>query len=136
MPNHSPATPNYNCIAWAAQDTSRWWQPGVYWPTAVPADDCGIGTLEQAFIALGYSDCAGPSLEAGYEKIALYGSNLFYTHAARQLPSGAWTSKLGKDVDIEHDAPDAVAGGLYGEVVQYLKRPIKTSPQTAQLRPD
>ena len=37
----SDATPVYNCIAWAAGDTTRWWEcgedrpidePGVYWP--------------------------------------------------------------------------------------------------------
>jgi hypothetical protein len=24
----SPATPAYNCVAWAAEDTEHWWQPG------------------------------------------------------------------------------------------------------------
>jgi hypothetical protein len=124
----SPATPRYNCIAWAAADSEHWWQPGVFWPIAVPADDFGIGVLEEAFVGLGFSDCAEANLEPGFEKIAVYGSNEFYTHAARQLPNGAWTSKLGKDVDIEHDTPEAVAGGLYGEVVQFLKRPVRSSP--------
>ena len=50
-----------------------------------------------------------------------------YTHAARQLLSGKWTSKLGKSVDIEHDTTDVVARGLYGEVVQIMKRAIPTS---------
>jgi hypothetical protein len=45
-----------------------------------------------------------------------------YTHAARQLPDGQWTSKLGKYVDIEHSAPEDVAGGVYGEVMQFMKR--------------
>lgn len=54
----------------------------------------------------------------------------FYKHAARQLSSGAWTSKLGKDVDIEHDTPDDVAGGLYGEVVQLMRRPSQTPHAT------
>jgi len=56
------------------------------------------------------------------EKVALYGSFLFYTHAARQLPDGRWTSKLGRLEDIEHDTPDDVAGGLYREVAQFMKR--------------
>jgi hypothetical protein len=38
------------------------------------------------------------------------------------LPNGKWTSKLGRDVDIEHDTADDVAGGVYGEVVQIMKR--------------
>ena len=45
-----------------------------------------------------------------------------YTHAARQRPGGKWTSKLGKAEDIEHDTPDVVAGGLYGEVVLIMRR--------------
>jgi hypothetical protein len=82
--------------------------------------------LEQAFIALGYEDCVDDSLEEDFEKVALYGSSSFYTHAARQLPSGKWTSKLGKTEDIEHDSPNDVAGGVYGEVVQFMRRPRST----------
>ena len=65
------------------------------------------------------------SPEAGFEKVALYGSSLFYTHAARQFAGGKWTSKLGHAEDIEHATPDDVAGGVYGEVVQFMKRPIQ-----------
>jgi hypothetical protein len=61
-------------------------------------------------------------LEDGYEKVALYGNTFLYSHAARQLPNGKWSSKLGRSEDIEHDTPDDVAGGLYGEVHQYMKR--------------
>ena len=63
-------------------------------------------------------------MEPGFQKVALYGSALIYTHAARQLPTGKWTSKLGGGVDIEHDTPDAVGGGIYGEVVDIMKRAI------------
>jgi hypothetical protein len=63
------------------------------------------------------------SLDVGFEKVALFGYSLYYTHAARQLPNGKWTSKLGKAEDIEHDIPDDVAGGVYGGVVQIMKRP-------------
>jgi hypothetical protein len=55
--------------------------------------------------------------------VAFYGNNLLYTHAARQLSGGKWTSKLGKAEDIEHDTPDVVSGGLYGEVVAIMRRP-------------
>jgi hypothetical protein len=120
----SPATPDYNCIAWTTGDTERWWQPGVCWPIATPADDYGIGVLAQGYRALGFEDCADGLLEADYEKVALYGSSSFYTHAARQRPDGTWSSKLGRSVDIEHDTPDDVAGGVYGEVVQWMRRPV------------
>jgi hypothetical protein len=78
--------------------------------------------LEQAFLSLGYEDCDDGSLESDYEKVALYGTTLFYTHAARQLSNGRWTSKLGRAEDIEHDTADDVAGGLYGKVAQFIKR--------------
>jgi len=119
----SPATADYNCVAWSAGDTEHWWQPGVYWPVNAPSGEYGIGILEQAFLALGFEECAHESLEDGFEKVALFGSGLFYTHASRQLPNGKWTSKLGRGEDIEHDTPDDVAGGVYGEMVQVLKRP-------------
>jgi hypothetical protein len=125
----SPVDRRYNCIAWAAEDPDHWWQPGTYWlPTDWPANDYGIGALERAFQTLGYEDCGtDASLESGFIKVALYAeSGFLYTHAARQLPSGKWTSKLGRSVDIEHDTPEVVAGGLYGEVVQIMKRRIVT----------
>jgi hypothetical protein len=97
----SEATPNYNCIAWTANDMEHWWQPGIYWPTSTRDDDFGIATLAQAFLVLGYAECTEGGPEREFEKVALYGSSLYYTHAARQLPNGKWTSKLGRDVDIE-----------------------------------
>ncbi len=121
----SPATPTYNCIAWAAGDTEHSWQPGKYWkPENWPEDDFGLGALEHAFLALHYQSCGmDDRLEAGFEKVALYGAGWEYSHAARQLPSGKWTSKLGKSEDIEHDTPNDVAGGIYGEVMGIMKRP-------------
>ena len=119
----SPPDVDYNCIAWVAGDTGHWWQPGLYWPAETPHDDFGIGVLEQAFRELGYEDCGiDDSLETGFEKVAIYGSATFYTHAAKQTYGGKWSSKLGKAEDIEHDTPDDVAGGIYGEVVELLKR--------------
>ncbi len=127
--NHRPTSPpsvEYNCVAWAAGDTAHWWQPGVYWPLETAPGDYGIGVLEQAFCALGYDDCgADESLETEFEKVALYGGTAFYTHAARQTADGKWSSKLGKAEDIEHASPDDVAGSIYGEVVQILKRAVR-----------
>ena len=122
----SAATANYNCVAWAAEDVDHWWQPGVYWlPQDWPKDDFGLGALERAFQKLGYQSCdTGASLEPGFLKVALYGAGFVYTHAARQLPTSKWTSKLGKGVDIEHDDPDDVAGGLYGEVAEIMKKSV------------
>ena len=121
----SSATVDYNCIAWAAEDIERWWQPGAFWPIADwPKSDCGLGALEHAMMSLGYANCGlDTSLEPGFTKVAIYGWGSTYTHAARQLPNGKWTSKLGKGEDIEHDSPDDVTGGLYGELAEIMKKP-------------
>jgi hypothetical protein len=122
----SPETIDYNCIAWSAGDVDHWWWPGSYWPIETPPGAWGIEVLQQAFTALGYVDCGNLdcSLETGFEKVALYASHFFFTHAARQLPSGKWTSKLGALADIEHDTPEDVAGSDYGDVVALMKRPL------------
>jgi hypothetical protein len=125
--NHQPTSPRdigYNCIAWAALDQSHWWEPGVFWPIEVSREEYGIAALEEVFKSLGYVECIDGTMEAGFEKVALYGSGFMYTHAARQLADETWTSKLGKEEDISHNTADDVAGGLYGEVVEYMKRPI------------
>lgn len=120
----SPPDTDYNCIAWAAGDLRNWWQPGDYWPKEIPL---GAGTpeeLESAFEEIGYRPCADASLESGFTKIALYSDGEYYTHAARQLPNGNWTSKLGYEEDIEHNEPADVAGGYYGEVFRFMKRTV------------
>lgn len=121
----SPASPDYNCIAWSAGDTNHWWQPGLFWPVQATKYDCGIGDLMEAFAKLGFESCDDGSFEAGFEKLALYGSSFLYSHAARQLSNGRWSSKLGGEEDIEHDSPEDVAGGVYGEVAQFMKRPVQ-----------
>ena len=127
----SPPSSNYNCIAWAAGDTGRWWEPGVYWPANTPPADYSTGALTLALQALGYESCADGRVDTGFDKVALYGDGVFYTHAARQLPDGKWTSKLGGGEDIQHDAPENVAGGVYGEVVQFMRRPTAANSPTA-----
>jgi hypothetical protein len=123
----SPSTPDYNCIAWSVENTERWWQPGVYWPVKTHPDDYGLSVLVEAFRSIGFGECEDSAFEEGYEKIALYGSTFLYTHAARQLPNGKWTSKLGRSEDIEHDSPEVLESGVYGEVHQYMKR-LSQSP--------
>ena len=44
-------------------------------------------------------------------------------HAARQLTSGRWTSKVGQNIDIEHTLA-GLEGPFYGEVVRILKREL------------
>lgn len=123
----SPATPDYNCIAWAARDASAWWEPDPYgqyfWPAKVQRAYT-LGSYEQAYVTLGYGRCPDGSLEAGFEKVAIFADTKgIPTHAARQLPSGKWTSKLGPNVDIEHGEVQGVEGPDYGSVAIFMRRP-------------
>ncbi len=78
----------------------------------------------QAYSTLKYTPCENSELESGYEKVAIYtNENGVPTHATRQLPDGTWTSKLGKDVDIEHESLQVLEGSAYGKVKLFLKRP-------------
>lgn len=121
----SPKTVQYNCIAWAADDAGAWWWPdsqGIcYWPPEVQRSET-IEAFIAAFKSLGYEVCQEANLEEGVEKIALYAdANHTPTHAARQLMSGKWTSKLGRLQDIQHEIGD-VSGRLYGSVAVIMKR--------------
>ena len=121
----SSATNSYNCIAWAAGRVDRWWWPAEdgHWPPGIPRE-ATVEAFVTAFSTLGYAICKGAGLEPGFEKIALYtDSKGEPTHAARQLPGGSWSSKLGPSVDIEHATPHGVGGDRYGSPAVYLRRP-------------
>jgi len=93
-----------------------------YWPPGVQREQ----TLEAFFAAFqtkGYERCDDSSLEIGFEKLAIYATpDGTPTHAARQLPNGKWTSKLGDLEDIEHDALESISGPEYGSAVAYMVR--------------
>lgn len=122
----SPAEPDYNCVAWAAGDDSRWWWPDefdqYYWPEGIPHRST-LDAFVQAFQALGFELCEESRLEMGWDKAAIFAKeDGVPTHAARQLPDGAWTSKLGKLEDIMHPELDHVSGSEYGDPVVILRR--------------
>ncbi len=118
----SPEDPHYNCLAWAAKDTQHWWEPDLFWPEDLQGD-VSLASFLAAFRSLGYESCQSEALEPGCEKVALFAeADSIPTHAARQLESGRWTSKLGSWEDIEHELP-ALEGGSYGRVVALLERP-------------
>jgi hypothetical protein len=84
--------------------------------------------FRHAFATLGYSHCQGEEPEPGYEKVALFAdADGNPTHAARQLSTGQWTSKLGKAEDIEHRLHD-LEGEVYGRVVWIVKRECPSAP--------
>lgn len=120
----SSATRNYNCIAWAAGCTTRWWWPSLdcYWPQDVPREQT-VSAFLLAFKTLGYEKCNDGALEPGHEKVALFVAPYdVLKHMARQLDDGWWTSKLGRSCDIEHKEIDDVSGERYGKVFCFMRR--------------
>jgi hypothetical protein len=120
----SPRTNRYNCVAYAAGDDRRWWWPdpdGIsYWPPGAQRRS-DLVAFEQAFGTIGYALAADGKLEAGYEKIAIYAVGSKPTHAAKQLPDGKWSSKLGALEDISHQL-EGVENNEYGAVAFFMKR--------------
>ncbi|MHB1559374.1 MAG: DUF7689 domain-containing protein [Isosphaeraceae bacterium] len=124
--------PRYNCIAWAAGDRRRWWEPDEdgdrYWPPDAPREYSPESYI-RAFESIGFERCESTHSEPGYEKVAVFANEGGPTHAARQLSGGTWSSKLGVFEDIEHQL-EALAGNEgeeYGSVVQILRRRIPVS---------
>jgi hypothetical protein len=121
----SAATDVYNCIAFAVGDFDNWWWPrrgyGMYWPPGFPLSD-SVDVLIRIFEVHGYSQCADADPEPGYEKIAIYTRERRFKHAARQVKSGRWASKLGEEQDIEHERVEHVRNASYGVVEDFLRR--------------
>ena len=115
----------YNCIAYAAGDTDRWWsyeEPGYwYWPEHASRTP-SISSLVAVFAGLDYEPCVDAGVEDGYTKVALYQSNGQWTHAARQMPSGYWRSKLGDGALVEHYTLQSLVGTMYGVVHCIMRR--------------
>ncbi len=123
----SPPDDRYNCIAWAVSVTTDWWWPvgldKTYWPDSVPCE-VTLEAFREAFATLGYVVCTGEESELGFQKIAVFANEQgIPKHAARQLDTGRWASKLGKMEDIEHALHD-LEGTVYGSVVLIMKRPL------------
>jgi hypothetical protein len=120
----SPRAPEYNCIAWAAGDETRWWwpDPDNYWPPDVVREET-VSAFVDAFRSCGYEPCPDGQPEVGVDKVAIYvdPADGVPTHAARLLPDGVWTSKCGKLQDIRHGL-QGLEGEYYGTVRIYLKR--------------
>lgn len=128
----SPETWEYNCIAWA-HNRVRWEWAEIdypddppYWPEGVLREN----TLEAYianFEASGYTLCHSQNLEDSVLKIAIFATpDGIVTHASRQLPDGAWTSKIGAMSDIRHSLL-SLEGEIYGRVCAIMQRPSATS---------
>jgi len=118
----SAADARYNCAAWAANDTKRWWDRFQYWPPDAERTD-SLAAAQGALASIGFVPCEDGKIEAGVEKIAIYESDGRWKHVARQLPDGHWTSKLGQAQDICHRTVGALFSDAYGRSVVFMRRP-------------
>jgi len=125
----SPATPKYNCVAFAADDEHQWWEPRQYggkyhWPPEIPQEDT-IEAWTALFLQEGYSLTENSDFEEGYEKVAIYVSltDMLPSHVAKS-DGRAWKSKIGKKQDIRHDSLALLEGEEYGMVDRILRRPL------------
>ena len=120
----------YNCIAWTVGVINLRFWPSVQdyrWPTDISQQETAEAFV-QFYARSGYQVCDSPDLEGGYEKIAIYCDDKGTPqHAARQLPSGQWTSKLGELHDIIHNDMRGVEIGFgYGRATIFMRRPRAT----------
>lgn len=122
----------YNCIAWAAacDKEKLWWPPGgsgSYWPPGI-SKDVSVRAFTEMFISQGYEECSSSEIEEGYKKAALYAERGIPSHAARQLPTGKWTHKIGRNVDIEttlKGVQDSLTN--YGRPIKFFRKKLKKS---------
>jgi hypothetical protein len=117
----SEPTSDYNCIAWAVGENDQWRWPTKSWPPSIGRAEKRANFV-RFFQGYGYKSCDNPEPEDGFEKIALYENDGVPTHAARLLPNGWWTSKLGGEHDISHSL-DGLNGDDYGQPVAFMRRP-------------
>lgn len=122
----SDETRDYNCIAWAMGDNQKWWWPvpigQAAWPKGIPRQET-IDAFARAFATRGFLPTTDGTLLPQTEKVALYTKDHVPTHAARQLPNGHWTSKIGQFWDVEH-ALGALEGPEYGRATHFFARLI------------
>ena len=132
----SEKSDDYNCIAHAFNDTTRWWSPqkGYYWPDDEERNET-IESYSRALAKLRCERCQDGTIENGFEKFAIYTrEDGTPSHMALQLADGRWSSKIAELEDIAHNHLDALSGTPtasspspwmpYGQVAAFLKRSV------------
>ena len=100
---------------------------GYTWPKGIAANG-GLASYIALFESLGFHACEYGAVEAGADKVAIYvDADGDFTHVARLLPDGKWTSKLGALEDIEHTTA-GLEGDEYGQVSHFMKRSATEVP--------
>ena len=123
-----PPSDLYNCIAYAAGDTSQWWDhtPRGYWPLYATRSK-RIESLQEVFVGLGFEECDDGTFQSGYQKIVLYEDQGTWEHATIQMPNGAWRSKMGRGPVIEHRSPESLSDGPYGNPTVCMRRAVSAT---------
>lgn len=118
----------YNCLRWAMGKKDIWVDMDMIQQmhNLDPAtlDHSANGYAECLNKYYGYEICENGDSEEGFEKVALYEKNGDWTHIARLLPNGHWTSKMGKLEDIEHYTLESLSGRLYGKFALFMRKPV------------
>ena len=100
-----------------------------YWPPEAPCQ-----TTVDAFVAMyrqhGFEPCLSRDSEVGYVKVAILvePSEGLVEHAAVQLPSGKWISKMGLQEDIMHKLEGLEGPPHYFHVARVLKCRLDNAP--------
>ena len=125
----SVATTEYNCVAWALGSIDAWIQPADDETGSPPLFmDWVIGVLgARGFVPVN-------ALPESGDALAVFATAEQFTHIARRLENGRWTSKLGDWEDIEHNDLNCLEGGAYGFVVTLLI-PESGQEQAPGMRP-
>ena len=98
--------------------------PAGVWPVA--EEGFSIEAYSKMFAHFGYEKCANGKFEKGFKKIVIYGDDAEqFSHVARQLDGGKWSSKLGEESDVKHVSPEVLSGAAYGKPILYMRRPIE-----------
>jgi hypothetical protein len=102
----------YNCVAWVRRELKRYYAPGLFWPhDIVPepkANEDDLDAFVTIFETWGYGLCDSSEYEPGFLKIAIYAKERKFHHVAKQLRTGAWSSKIGEAHDVRHEQLDAL----------------------------
>jgi hypothetical protein len=104
----------FNCVAWLERDFKHFWAPKYHWPDLPrPSNDEDLECFLTLFRRWGYQDCDGPEYEPGWLKIAIYAEDGRFYHVAKQLRTGAWSSKVGVGHDLRHVSLDALNDSVF-----------------------
>jgi hypothetical protein len=127
----SPEDTRYNCVSWAIHDYQDdsypidWWEPtpllNYYWPLEKNRD-YSVQSYQEMFEMLGYSVCKSSQYLKGFTKITIFSLNGIFKHVCRQDVTypNMWLSKIGQNVDIEHDL-DGLSGDFYGYPTVFME---------------